>query len=145
MEFNDYYKLVDADAEGSLSCWFGQTNQYDEVVGYSVLGHIFLRSSVSNEYSVLHPFQRSMKQYGVFGSEEEFCESILMDFGFIDYVINPDHVRKIKEISGSLNDEENEIYIPCPYPMVGGSCEPNTYQKGNVWVFLDLVGQTHGI
>lgn len=31
--------------------------------------------------------------------------------------------------------------MPVPYPMLGGSGAPETYDKGNVWVFLDIVGQ----
>ena len=58
-------------------------------------------------------------------------------------MIDPTHVRAVADYVGPLGDLE--VYIPCPYPMAGGSCEPDTYEKGNVWVFMELVGITHGI
>ncbi len=137
------YKLITPVNTGIPGCWEGNTNHYDEVLGYSVLGHVFLRSPKTNEYAVMHPFKQAMKQYGSFESTKDFQENILEDEEFIGYALEPGHVHKIIEHAGPLNDEE--VYYPCPYPMVGGSCEPHTYSKGNVWVFLELVGQTHGI
>ena len=138
-----YCKLIAPENVERLGCWEGQTNQYNEVFGYSVMGHFFLRSSESNEYSVLYPYDQAVKQYGKFKSIDEFNSSVLEDKDFIKYVIKPKHVEEVIKFAGQLNNEE--VYFPCPYPMIGGSCEPNTYSKGNVWVFIELVGMTHGL
>ena len=137
------YELISPKTIDYLGCWEGNTNQFNEIVGYSYLGHIFLHSTETNEYSVLHPFKRALKNYGEFESLNAFESQILKDEGFIEYVLEPAHLEAVTKFVGPLENEE--VYYPCPYPMVGGSCEANTYSKGNVWVFAELVGQTHGI
>ncbi|MCF6226705.1 MAG: DUF1851 domain-containing protein [Xanthomonadales bacterium] len=137
------YELIEPETIDCIGCWEGNTQQFDMVVGYSLFGHILLFATESNEYAVLHPFRQSMKQYGAFENTESFENEVLKDEGFIEYVFEPEHLQLVSEHVGLL--EKLEVYIPCPYPMVGGSCEPDTYSKGNVWVFIELVGQTHGL
>ena len=52
-------------------------------------------------------------------------------------------MAELCERVGALGDEE--VYIPCPYPFLGGSGELTTYQKGRLWEFLHLVGQMRGL
>ncbi len=126
-----------------IGCWANSFSDYDEIVGYSNLGHFFLRSKKSNEYIVLHPFKKSAKSYGVFKDVQAFKKSILDDEGFSEYVLRPSHVAEISKRIGALKN--NEIYIPAPYPFMGGSESPATYKKGDVWVFMDIVAQMQGI
>ncbi|PSK26501.1 T6SS immunity protein Tdi1 domain-containing protein, partial [Nocardia seriolae] len=35
----------------------------------------------------------------------------------------------------------DQVYIPTPYPFLGGTKAPETYEIGDVWVFLDIVAQ----
>jgi T6SS immunity protein Tdi1, C-terminal len=139
----ELYKLISPEKIDSLGCWEGNTRQFNEVVGYSLLGHVFLFATESNEYAVLHPFKQALKNYGEFENVQNFEAQILKDDGFIEFVFEPVHLKAVIDYVGPLGNDE--VYYPCPYPMVGGSCEPYTYSKGNVWVFLELVGQTHGI
>ncbi|MDO3647100.1 T6SS immunity protein Tdi1 domain-containing protein [Nocardia mangyaensis] len=122
--------------------WAGQFPQFEAVVGYSDLGHVFLAES-GGEFAVLHPFTSSAKSYGRFPSIEEFADTVLRDPDFAAYVLLPDHVADICALLGPLGDDQ--VYIPEPYPFLGGSMEPATYTIGDVWTFLDLVAQFQGI
>jgi hypothetical protein len=135
------YTLVEAPAE-RVSPWDVQFPKYDRIAGYSHLGHFFLRASADNEYIVLHPFKSAAKSYGVFESVAAFQAAILDEPGFADYVLRLPHVAVLRERLGPLGPDE--IYIPQPYPFLGGLEEPESYDKGNVWTFIDLVGQMQG-
>ena len=126
----------------SLGCWESQLPHFTEVVGYSWLGHFFLKNAQTNEFAVLHPFRQAYKNYGNFKSVVEFELSVLADESFSEYVLKPKHQLAIKALIGELGQEE--VYIPTPYPFLGGNEEPETYMKGNVWVFAELVGISHG-
>jgi len=71
-----------------------------------------------------------------------FEAAILLDPGFSEYVLRPTHQAAIQDRLGPLQAEE--VYIPEPYPFLGGTEEPDTYNKGNFWVFASLVGMSHG-
>ena len=126
-----------------LECWSRHFKKYDEIVGYSKLGHFFLRARAIDEYIVLHPFSKGAKSYGVFPSVARFEEKVLKDPGFAGYVLRADHVAQVRKRAGPLKTEE--LYIPEPYPFLGGSGEPSTYGKGNVWVFMHIVAQMQGL
>jgi len=138
-----YFLVTPISAANKIGCWASKFPKYDRIVGYSVLGHFFLRASSDNEYIVLHPFRKAAKSYGKFSSLKEFEDNVLKDEGFAGYVLRPAHVAEVRKIVGPL--KANEIYIPNPYPFVGGSDAPETYSKGNVWVFMDIVAQFHGL
>lgn len=137
------YVLTDPVPAAKIGCWARHFPKYDQIVGYSNLGHFFLRASKDNEYIVLHPFKKAAKSYGQHSSNAAFENEVLKDPGFADYVLRPDHVAAIRKRLGPL--KAGEIYIPQPYPFIGGSDEPDTYAKGNVWVFADIVAQMQGL
>ena len=126
-----------------LDRWAEYFPDYDLVVGYSLLGHVFLRSSANKEYAVLHPFKKAAKSYGVFASASDFENDVLKEAGFSDYVLRSAHLDAVRKIVGPVGVDE--IYIPKPYPFMGGSDEPETYSRGNIWVFLSIVAQAHGL
>lgn len=134
------YRLISPESHEIIGSWAEAFPAYSEVVGYSSLGHFFLHAPSSNEYAVLYPFKAAAKSYGEYGSTPAFEEAVLRDPGFEAYVLCADHVRLIAERVGPLG--EDEVYIPQPYPTLGGSEAPETYGKGNVWVFADLVAQS---
>ena len=126
-----------------MACWASAYPEYDQVIGYSSLGHIFMRNSENMEYSVLHPFKGAAKSYGQQASLQDFEDDILQDDGFDLFVLKSDHVEEIRENLGSL--EELEVYIPEPYPFLGGDESVASYDKGNVWVMLAIVGEFLGV
>ena len=137
------YHLIEPRVSEVLGPWAVHFPAYAEVVGYSALGHFFLRNPSANEYAVLHPYKKAAKSYGSFASLAEFEQNLLKEPGFQSYVLEPEHVQEIARRVGSRKSEE--IYIPQPYPFLGGSCEPETYEKGNVWVFADIVAQMQNL
>ncbi len=137
------YKLIAPVSEDVLGPWAGHFAGYSEVIGYSSLGHAFLRNPEESTYAVLHPFKGGIKSYGEFGSISEFESGVLKEPGFEGYVLRASHVEQIAKRLGKLKD--GEVYIPQPYTMLGGSETPETYTKGNVFVFLHIVGQMGGL
>ncbi len=125
----------------ALGCWEPELPAFTHVVGYSGLGHFFLYNAESGEYAVLHPFRQAYKNYGKFDSVAAFEAAVLKDPGFSAYGLKPEHQAAIRKRLGPLAAEE--VYIPNPYPFLGGREEPETYTKGNVWVFAELVGMSH--
>jgi len=128
-----------------LGSWEGPLGQYREVVGYSYLGSLFVRDPVKREYLVLHPlnYGNNARRYGSFGSTAEFESAVLRDAAFVDEILRPPDLAELEQRLGSLGPDQ--VYFPVPYPLIGGSGELSTFQKGNVWVFADLVGQTLGV
>lgn len=137
------YDLIPPVASEKLACWAEHYPSYKEIVGFSVLGNFFLRDPASNDYIVLHPFKKAAKSYGKFSNVAEFEKKVLNEPGFVEYVLRPDHVKLVRDRVGPL--KENEVYIPEPYPFIGGSDAPKTYSKGDVWVFMLIVAQMHGL
>lgn len=137
------YKLVEPQSHEILGPWAPEFPAYREVVGYSSLGHIFLRDPESHDYILLHPFKGAAKSYGKYESVNVFENDVLKDPGFETTVLRPEHVQAIAKRLGPLGEEE--VYIPQPYPFLGGSEAPNTYDKENVWVFTHIVGQMGGL
>ena len=137
------YRIFSPRSSQEIARWAKEFPEFREIVGYSFLGHFFLRNPDSQEYIVLHPFKGAAKSYGVHASVEDFEKNVLNEPGFSLYVLRPDHVAEIHLLLGEL--EEDEIYIPEPYPFLGGTQAPETYSKGNVWIFMDIVGQMGGL
>ncbi len=137
------YVLIPPTSSSKIGCWAEHFQKFDTIVGYSNLGHFFLRASSDNEYIILHPFKKSAKSYGVFESVLAFENKVLKELGFSEYVLRAEHIAVIKKRIGRLKNEE--VYIPEPYPFIGGSDKPETYTKGNVWVFMDIVSQMQGL
>ncbi|WP_460717969.1 T6SS immunity protein Tdi1 domain-containing protein [Nocardia heshunensis] len=122
-----------------MPAWAEHYPRYDMVIGYSDLGYAFLMSSRTGEYGILDPYSPGVKDYGVFTDAAAFVSEVLFDPNVITYVLQPGHVAEIRRRLGPLG--EGEVYIATPYPFLGGSEAPESYQKGGVWVFFDLVAQ----
>ena len=121
---------------------------YSIVIGYSATGAIFLRNPETKEHLVLYPSMpgNNCKGYGIFESTKEFEEEILKSeefpyFGL--YPIEPDELLILEKNLGPC--EKEQVYYPVPEPAIGGSGELETFDKGNVWVHTDIVGQNIGL
>ena len=71
------YHLIEPRVSEVLGPWAVHFPAYAEVVGYSALGHFFLRNPSANEYAVLHPYKKAAKSYGSFASLAEFEQNLL--------------------------------------------------------------------
>jgi hypothetical protein len=123
-----------------LDGWNPLQAEFTDVVVFSGLGHLFLVNSGTDEYAVHLPLLNAYKSYGSFDSLGAFEKSILIDPIFAELVLRVDLQREIEKLLGSL--EEDQVYIPTPYPFLGGDDnDPTAYNKGDVWVFLSIVHQ----
>ena len=137
------YRLLTPESSQRLGPWASAFPAYEEIVGYSLLGHFFMRNPNTSDYMVLHPFKGAAKSYGPHDSVEDFEREVLNEPGFSSYVLRDEHVAAIHQRLGAPG--EDQIYIPEPYPFLGGTEEPETYALGDVWVFMDIVAQMRGL
>lgn len=111
---------------------------YPLLHGFSRLGHVFLSDDAQQQFCVVYPLQGGSKGYQA-ASLAEFQRTVTDDPDFQAWIFPPSLVRPIVERLGPI--DSMEVYMPVPYPMIGGSGAPETYSKGDVWVFLEIVGQ----
>ena len=123
-----------------LGCWQSSLVEYSEVLGYTLLGSIFIRHA-SDRICVLIPFTGQIIAMGCTTLPE--LQALLTDQTIEEDALRPSHLIAIAALIGA--PEHEQVYIPCPYPFLGGSCEPETYERGDLWVFWELVGQSHGL
>ncbi|WP_458686550.1 hypothetical protein [Nocardia tengchongensis] len=71
----------------AMPSWAPYFHQFDTVVGYSDLGHIFLADRTTGEHGVLYPFKSAAKSYGTFTGTAEFVNEVVREPGFVDYVL----------------------------------------------------------
>ena len=143
-----YYLLDKKKSVDYIGVWANHTGEFCEIVGYTVLGSIILYSPETKEYLLLHPRMpgNNAKNYGVFESLEVFEESILKESGFHQACINPLSESDIQMMIDRHGEPETEeCFYPCPDPSIGGSGQPETFNKGNVWISADISGQNRGL
>ena len=142
-----YHLFNEVRSSEDLGSWQQYIGSFDEVIGYSILGALFLKSSSTNEYLVLYPLRSgsNAKNYGVFNSVSEFESKILNHPTFSEACLDPIKEDEISQLQEKLGDLDNEqVYYPVPHPSIGGSYDISTYDKGDLWAFADIACQNHG-
>lgn len=123
--------------------WDGNLGVFTHYVGYSVLGHVIMHAPQTGEYGILYPLQNGgFKNYGAL-TWEQFRQTVLDDRDYRAYAMPESLLTAIAAHAGPL--EPGEVYIPVPYPFMGGSGAPETYSRGEYRVFLAIVGQFLGL
>lgn len=61
--------------------WAPHFPQFDAVVGYSDLGHIFLTGRNTGKHGVLHPYKSAAMSYGTFADTAEFVNEVVREPG----------------------------------------------------------------
>jgi hypothetical protein len=125
-----------------LGCWARHTDRFTLVSGYTAFGDVFLLDPSNNEFAVLCPMLGQQFPTGCYG-KDRFENQFLTDLGIVNEFGRPNDIEQLKWRLGPLKGAE--VYFPVPYPIIGGSGELSTYEKGNVWVFVHLVGLMHGL
>jgi hypothetical protein len=128
--------------EGWLGCWAKHMGRFSQFVGTTSFGDVFLHDPASGQYGLLCPLSGDRFPIDCH-DRETFLNGFLADPTIVEQLARPSDVAELQERLGLLADDE--VYIPCPYPFVGGSGELSTYQKGRVWEFLELVGLFRGL
>ncbi|WP_051215104.1 DUF1851 domain-containing protein [Granulicoccus phenolivorans] len=110
------------------------------VVGYSRFGDFFLQNPDAGKFLVVYPMRGGGSKGYDARDLTEFRETVLDTFDFHLFAFPT--MAFVQEVIARVGPiPEQAVYIPTPYPMLGGSGEPSTYSAGDVWVFLDIVGQ----
>lgn len=120
----------------------GNLGSFTHYVGYSVLGHVLIANPESGEFGVHYPLQNGFKSYGSM-PREQFQRQVLDDPGFRDFAVPADHIARVAAHAGPL--DPGQVYMPVPYPFLGGSGAPETYDRGHFGVFISLVSQMQGM
>ena len=137
------YRLVEPVGSEKLGVWARHLKQYDQVIGFSSLAHVFLRNEQTSEYAVLHPFKAATKSYHKHQSIRAFEEQILNDPSFSEHVLRSQQVEALTNEFGPL--DEDEVFIPQPIPIPGVEAETRTYAKGSIWDLMEVLGQLYAL
>jgi hypothetical protein len=121
-----------------MPTWPRLHQPYPLLHGFSRLGHVFLSDDNQQQFCAVYPLEGGSKGYAA-ASLAEFRRTVTDDPGFQAWIFPSGLVSSVVERLGPIGPEE--VYMPVPYPMLGGSGAPETYSKGDVWVFLEIVGQ----
>ena len=122
----------------TLGVWTKLTGPYDQIYGYTYFGDFFLLNSTTNQCAILYtmpPELAELQYYGMDVFKKEFLphEVVKKD------LLKSEKAEKIEQRLGKLSD--GEVFIPQPYPFLGGDSSIERYDKGNVWVFAEIIGQ----
>jgi len=120
-----------------MARWAAVAHDYDELVGYTHLGDVFLRNSRTGQFSILFTIDPELVTLDIH-SFSEFENSFLSHPETIRTILQKQKVDLIEGRLGKL--EDNEIYIPVPFPFMGGDRSIESYKKGGLFTYLDLVG-----
>jgi hypothetical protein len=119
--------------------WEGVAEKFSGVLGWTVFGHVLLIAPDRSEYGLLHPLRGAFRSYGVHASVADFERDVLQEWTFRTFTLRPGHQRAVQQLLGPPGPEQ--VYVPRPYPMLGGDESPGSYHLGDVWLFLDLVAR----
>lgn len=128
---------------GELGCWAEVAGGFSQVAGYTAFGNFFLVDPDTQQFAVLYTIAPELVPTQFFG-DESFRTGFLTDSGIIAHLGRPDDLAVLETRLGKLGADE--VFVPCPYPFLGGKTRDlDSYQKVNVWTFVDLVGQMQGV
>lgn len=125
-----------------LGCWVGFVNGFSDVVGYSALGDFFLRNPSTGQYAALFTTDPELVALD-FWDPEVFSKNYLGHPVVQEKVLKVEKVTLIASKLGPLTP--GSVYIPTPFPFLGGDESPESYTLGDVWTFVDVIGQMQGV
>jgi hypothetical protein len=126
----------------AFSSWVSFVGDFGEVFGYSFLGHVFLRNSSSGQCAVLFTVNPELVPLGM-NSITVFVDSFLAHPEAKRTILQGEKVGDIEARLGPL--DEDEIFIPVPFPFMGGDSSIASYKKGNFFTYMELVGRLQDI
>ena len=138
----NYLILPEPASTEELGCWSGVTNEFTQVLGYTNFGNFFLKNPGTDQIAILYTIEPEVVPTN-FTDLNELIEALLNDKDIEAQLLRSSDTAILIKRLGNLLDEE--VFFPEPYPFLGGTGELESYSKGNVWVFADLVGQSQGV
>ena len=137
------YKLLNEAVDtDKIDPWCQIIPEGFSIFGFSWVGDFFLSRNGASAFGVL--LTHSAKFESVPASNlAEFENNFLGDSKIRASVLRE---ADVKYLIGRLGRPgENEVFFPTPYPWLGGNGSLETYQKGDVWVYASIAGQSHGL
>ena len=125
-----------------LGCWSGVLKDFTQIIGYTNFGNLFLKKPQNDQIAILYTIEPEVVPTN-FNNINDLLNELLKDKDIESELIRSDDTAILIQRLGSLKDDE--VFIPEPYPFLGGSGELSTYTKGNVWAYVELVGLSQGV
>lgn len=136
------YRLFDEPRPADdLGCWESVVGEFTQVAGYTFFGDFFLREPGTGYYAVLCTLRPELIPLSY--REREAFEQFLATERVQNHLLRVKDVEELERMIGAPG--RDEVYVPEPYPFLGGDESLESYARRNVWVFVDLVGQVQGI
>lgn len=115
---------------------------YPLIFGLSPFAHLFVCSQDETKFAVIvtdRPELVPLKSANM----SEFVDDFLRNQSVLDDFFRRLDFEALVMRLGPLDVEE--CFYPVPYPALGGSGRLETFQKGNAWVHLEILGQSLGL
>lgn len=112
------------------------------VFGFTFFGDFFLQNSETGQIAILYTIEPEVVPTN-FNTVSSFVDELLSNKEVEPELVRPQDIEQLIKLVGDL--EEEQIFIPEPYPFLGGDLSLESYAKGNAWVYADLVGQAQGV
>lgn len=137
-----YTILEKPESSEKLGCWESIVGEFNQVVGFTLFGDFFLQNSETGQVAILYTIEPEIVPTN-FNTITSFVNELLSNNEVEPDLIRPQDVEKLNNLIGVLDEEQ--VFIPEPYPFLGGDRSLESYSKGNAWVYADLVGQAQGV
>jgi hypothetical protein len=124
-----------------ITPWDAIVGRYSRIIGYTSFGDFFVTDPPTSEHALLLTLEGSVEETG-YDDTDAFVSTLLTVPDVVAHVLRPQLLEALTLRLGPLCKEE--VYYPVPYPFIGGSGAPETFEKGNVWVFASIAGQSRG-
>ena len=119
--------------------WSGLAGTYQSVFGFTRFGDLFLTDPTTGYVAYLFTERPELAELD-FDTIADFEKKFLPEPGTRQHLLRENDFSTICRRIGTPQGEE--VFFPVPYRVIGGSGAPETYEKGNLWVYLDIYAQT---
>jgi hypothetical protein len=134
-----FHLLTEPKSTADIAPWDTVLGRFSLIIGYTSLGDFLLVDSMTSEHAVLLTLEDRVEETG-YNHTEEFVRIFLTHPEVVDHVLRPQFVEELMARLGPLG--VGEVYYPVPYPFLGGTGDLKTFNKGSVWVFASIAGQS---
>ncbi len=129
--------LEDKPSLEDYGCWADIVGAQHNVIGYTNFGNLLLADPSTDEVSLLYvmPFDIDATDF----KANEDLPHLFQEEIFRVQFLNESKSDLLLEMLGPL--ETGEVYIPAPYPMLGGDLSPESYSKGKLREMLVILSE----
>lgn len=122
--------------------WKRMAGRFNCIAGYTFLGDLILFNSETHQFALLFTINPELAPLD-FYDFDQFVDGYLGHEKVRRHVLQVEKVQKIQDRIGELGSDQ--IYIAEPYQFLGGDCSVNSYSKGNIWIYLRIIGDLQGV